>query len=102
MLPFDRLEPLVIAAICLFLVWSVGVRIALVLGQARTGSDLERDVIALLKRAAVQMSNQPPEQEAKEVAYLLDAIGQRTDPATYRRMLEQVEVGIAAHLEAAR
>ena len=102
MLPFDWLEPLVIAAIGLFLAWSVGVRIALIVGQVRTGRDSERDVIVLLKRAAAEMSNQPPEQEATEVAYLLDAIGQRTDPATYRRMLEQVEVGIAAHLQAAR
>jgi hypothetical protein len=102
MLSFDRWESIVIAAIGLFLVWSVGVRIALVLGQMRTGSDSERDIIALLKRAAVGMSNQSPEQEATEVVYLLDAIGQRIDPEAYRPMLEQVEVGIAAHLQAAR
>jgi hypothetical protein len=98
----EKLGLLVIAAICLFLVWSVGVRIALVLGQLRIGGDSEREVNALLKRAAAQMSNQTPEQEATEVAYLLDAIGQRTQPETYRQMLEQVQVGIAAHLQAAQ
>ena len=102
MLSFDRWESIVVVAIGLFLVWSVGVRIALVLGQIRERSDSERDIIALLKRAAVGMSNQPPEQEATEVAYLLDAISQRGEPEAYRRMLEQVEVGIAAHLQAAR
>jgi len=90
------------AAILLFLAWTVGVRIALVLGQTRTGSSSKRDVMALLQHAAVQMSNQSPEQEATEVAYLLDTIGQRTEPETYRRMLEQVQVGIAAHLQTAR
>jgi len=99
---FDRWESIVIAAIGLFLVWCVGVRIALVLGQIRAVGDPERDVTALLKRAAVEMSNQSPEQEATEVTYLLDAIGQRIEPETYRRMLEQVQMGIAAHLTAAR
>jgi hypothetical protein len=102
MWPLGKLELLVIGAICLFLVWSIGVRIALVLGQLRVGSDSECDVNVLLKRAAVQMSNQTPEQEATEVVYLLDAIGQRVEPETYRRMLEQVQVGIGAHLLAAR
>jgi hypothetical protein len=102
MLSFDRWESIVLAAIGLFLVWCVGVRIALVLGQLQTARDSERDVVALLKRAAVEMSNQSPEQEAAEVAYLLDAIGQRIEPETFRRMLEQVQVGIAAHLQAAR
>ena len=77
-------------------------RIALVLGQIRAVGDPERDVTTMLKRAAVEMSNQSPEQEATEVVYLLDAIGQRIEPETYRRMLEQVQVGIAAHLQAAR
>jgi hypothetical protein len=101
MLSVDRWESIVMAAIGLFLVWCVGVRIALVLGQTR-GSDPERDVTALLKRAAVEMSDQSPEQEAKEVVYLLDAIGQRIDRESYCRMLEQVGAGIAAHLQAAR
>jgi hypothetical protein len=102
MASFDRLGSLVIVAIGLFVIWSIGVRIALVLGQIREHSDSERDIIPLLKRAAVKMSNQSPEQEATEVAYLLDVMGQRMEPETYRRMLEQVQVGIAAHLQAAR
>jgi hypothetical protein len=101
MLLSESWEPLAVIAIFLFLVWSIGVRIALVLSQARQGSDPERAIMALLKRAAVEMAHQPPEQEATEVAYLLGAIGQRTEHETYRRMLEQVQAGIAAHLQAA-
>lgn len=98
---FDRWEPLIIVAIFLFLTWSVGVRIALVLGQIRIG-DSERDIIALLKRAAARMIHQPPEQEATEVAYLLDAIGRQLDRESYCRVLEQVQASIAANLQAAR
>jgi hypothetical protein len=80
----------------------VGVRIALVLDQIRQAGNSERVVIALLKRAADKMANQSPEQEATEVTYLLDAIGHRLERETYCRMLEQVQAGIAADLQAAR
>jgi len=99
---FEGWEPLAIVAIFLFLVWSVGVRIALVLSQIRKLGDSERDIMALLKRAAFGMSGQAPEQEAQKVAYLLETIGSRMDRDTYRRMLEQIQVGIAASLRVER
>ena len=99
---FESWEPLAIVAIFFFLTWSVGVRIALVLDQIRQAGNSERVVIALLKRAADKMSHQTPEQEATEVAYLLDAVGHRLDKETYCRVLEHVQARITADLQAAR
>jgi len=97
----DMLEPLTLFIIFLFLFWVIGVRVALVLGQIRK-SNLDRDIMALLKKAALEMADQPPEQEAAEVAYLLETIGGRMDRDTYRRVLEEIQVGVAARLQAAQ
>jgi hypothetical protein len=100
MLAFRSWEPLAILGIFIFLVWSIGIRIVLVLGQIRPGS-AERKIMLLLQRAAVEMSSQSPEEGAKEVAYLLETVGRRIDRETYRRVLEQVQVDIANSLQAA-
>ena len=47
------------------------------------------------------MSSQLPEQEAKKVACLLETIGRRMDRDSYRRVLEEIQVNIAARLRAA-
>jgi hypothetical protein len=97
----DGWEPLAILAVFLFLIWSIGVRLVLVLNQVKRSSRTEREIVALLERAAVGMSRQSPEQEVKEVVYLLEALGHRMDRETYRRVLEQVQVRVAANLSAA-
>ena len=98
----DILEPLTIFFIFAFLFWVIGVRIALVLAQVRQGGHLDRDIMALLKRAGTEMAEQPPEQEAAEVAYLLETIGGRMDRDAYRRVLEEIQVGVATRLQAAQ
>jgi hypothetical protein len=98
MFEFRSWEPLAILGIFFFFLWSIAIRIVLVVNQMSLGS-AERKIISLLQRAAVEMSNQSAEQEAKEVAYLLAAMGRRVDRETYRRVLEQVQVDIAASLQ---